>query len=72
MDQSHNNTYRKWESMGKPEADKEVISQLREEGVLKVTNTFTIKTSDGKALWKDRLARHSMCLYTIEMSDLEE
>jgi xylan 1,4-beta-xylosidase len=72
MDQLHNNTYRKWERMGKPEADEEIINQLREEGVLKVTNTFTLKTSDGQAFWKDRLARHSMCLYTIEMSDLEE
>lgn len=69
MDRLHNNTYRKWERMGKPEADKEIIRQLREEGALKVTNTFTIRNRGGKALWKDRLARHSMCLYTIEISD---
>ncbi len=72
MDRMHNNTYRKWERMGKPEADEEVIRQLREEGELNVTNTFTIRYRDGQALLENRLPRHSMCLYTIEVSGLKD
>ena len=58
--------------MGKPEAGEEVIRQLREEGALNVTNTYTIRYRDGQALFDDRLPRHSMSLYTIEMSGLKE
>jgi hypothetical protein len=56
----------------KPKADEEVIRQLREEGALKLPNTFTIKRRDGNARFDARLPRHSMSLYTIEMSDLKK
>jgi len=34
MDRSHHNTYRKWELMGKPVADENVIKTLMKESLL--------------------------------------
>lgn len=65
MDRSHNNTYRKWEQKGRPEASEAVIKQLKKEGNMEVTNTFSIKVKDGQATFKKALSRHSMSLYVI-------
>ncbi len=72
MDRSHHNTYRKWERMGKPEANDEVIRQLRDEGELKVTSTFTVKVRNGCTSFDHSLPRHSMSLYVIDLSGQEE
>lgn len=72
MDRFLNNTYRKWEQMGKPEANEEIIRQLREEGKLEVTKTFSIKVRNGQAKLNDILSRHSMSLYIIDLSGLKK
>lgn len=72
MDQIHNNTYRKWERMGKPEANEEVIRKLRKEAELKVTGTFTITIHNGHAVFENNLPRHSMSLFMIDLNNWEE
>jgi beta-xylosidase len=67
MDRLHNNTFRKWEKMGRPAGEENVIQKLREEGKLKPTNTFTITNHRGQAVLDIRLPRHSMSLYYIEL-----
>jgi xylan 1,4-beta-xylosidase len=72
MDQSHNNTYRKWERMGKPAANDDVIRQLREEGELKVTCKFKVTKHNGNVFFKTKLPRHSMSLYEVDLNNPEE
>lgn len=72
LDRLHNNTFRKWERLGRPNADEEVIKQLRQEGELKVTNTFEVSNKDGYASFKVHLPRHSMSLFIITMENTAE
>ncbi len=72
LDRLHNNTFRKWERLGRPNADEEVITQLRQEGELKVTNTFEVSNKDRYASFKVHLPRHSMSLFIITMENTAE
>ena len=64
MDRTHHNTFRAWERMGRPVADREVVAALRREGDL-VPEPFTVRVRDGRAEIEEALPRHSMCLYEI-------
>jgi xylan 1,4-beta-xylosidase len=71
MDSQHNNTYRQWERMGRPPAGDEVISELRTSGELNTTDTFEVKVRNNRAVLKDTLPRHSMCLYICNCSSMK-
>jgi xylan 1,4-beta-xylosidase len=67
FDREHHNTYRKWEEMGRPEPDKNVIKILKEEGELKPNSTYKQAVENSKINIKAPLRRHALKLYIIDL-----
>jgi xylan 1,4-beta-xylosidase len=72
LDRFHHNTFREWERMGRPEANEEVIRQLRQVGELRETHSFSVVNKGGDTFFTVHLPRHAMSLFTIKMDNEAE
>jgi beta-xylosidase len=67
LDRNHHNTYRKWEAMGKPTANENVIETLKKEAELTSDAVYSKPLENDHLNIRGFLPRHSMKLYLINL-----